>query len=180
MAFANSAAYTITVIGEPTLTTPGHGTPRSDSASLHVTTDQSGGTLYRTAGTNNLLKPTAVQVKAGETSTGATAFDVGSSTVAGAGLQGPFQTVGYVAATEVGYWFVHEDPAGNLSNVEGGTFTTAAANLFGSSEAYYIAGVTDPIDDDYATNTARMFEVENQKRELIVPERDRVFVPEKE
>jgi hypothetical protein len=105
----------------PTLSSPTDTADGSDGATLAVTTDEAGGTLYWFVSTS-ATPPSAANLKAG---TGAVAY--GDETVTGTGVQNVAVPSGLTASTAYYSYFLHRDAAGNDSSISAADgFTTAA------------------------------------------------------
>lgn len=102
--------------------------PMADGAMFGVSSDESGGVLYRVA-TLSATLPTAAQIMAGQDHTGAQAHDAIAATVVSLGAQ-PDWTVGGISTGQtVHVHVVHEDAHGNISAVISAAHTVAELTL---------------------------------------------------
>jgi|GEM_PF-2879737 len=99
----------------PTLSGPTDMANGSDGATVAVSTNEGNGTLYWVV-TQSGTGPSKAQVKAGQNHLGAAADALGSEPVGSIGAQAAAPT-GLVAETSYFAHFLHEDVAGNQSNV---------------------------------------------------------------
>jgi hypothetical protein len=127
----------------PTLTSPTDAADGSDGATLAVTTDEAGGTLYWFISTS-ATPPSAANLKAG---TGAVAY--GDEAVTGTGVQNVAVPSGLTAETEYFAHFLHRDAAGNDSAIATGDgFTTEAEAEMGAPVATLTSDAGDPPEVD--------------------------------
>ena len=96
------------------------------TATIASTSDEAG-TMYYVV-TTSATPPSAAQVMAGQSNTGAVATKSGSDAVAAATSKS-FNLTGLTAATQYHAYFVTVDAAGNPSSVATASFTTAAPNV---------------------------------------------------
>ena len=110
---------TAPVLSSPTGTKTG-----STTATLTVSTDEANGRVY---GVHSVLPPTPAQIKSGQMSTGAVSTYAFNQLVTATGVQTK-NAVALTAATSYTMQYMHEDAAGNQSNVASASaFTTDAA-----------------------------------------------------
>jgi hypothetical protein len=109
----------------PTLSSPVGTQAGSTTATIGATTDEGNGTLYGVV-TISGTAPTAAQVKAGQNNGGTSAVFAGSVAVSSTGAK-TISATGLTASTAYYAHLMHEDAAGNKSNVvTSAQFTTAA------------------------------------------------------
>lgn len=99
----------------PVLTSPSGTTTGPTTAALSVSTDTAEGTLYAVV-TTSATSPTKAQVKAGQDHTGAAGAFADGDTITATGAHG-FSATGLSSGTTYYAHFMHEDVAGNQSNV---------------------------------------------------------------
>lgn len=102
--------------------------PMVDGAMFGVSSDESGGVLYRVA-TLSATPPTAAQIMAGQDHTGAQAHDAISATVVSSGAQPDWAVGGINVAQTVYIFAVHEDAHGNISSILSASHTVAALTV---------------------------------------------------
>jgi hypothetical protein len=127
-AWSNTVSQTINFA--PTLSSPTGTKTGTSTASLGVTTDQSGGTLYWVV-TTSATPPSAAQVKAGQNDGGTAAAASGSQAVAASGAQSiSGGATGLTPSTTYYAHYMHEDAGANQSNVaDSASFTTDSAGV---------------------------------------------------
>lgn len=109
----------------PVLTSPVGTQTGTTTATIGATTDEGNGTLYGVV-TTSPTAPSAAQVEAGQDHAGAAAAFAGGTAVASTGAK-TISATGLTAATAYYAHLMHEDAAGNDSNVvTSAQFTTAA------------------------------------------------------
>lgn len=109
----------------PVLSSPTDTKTGSTTADLGVTTDEGNGTLY-TVVTTSATQPTKPQIKSGLDHLGAAAAFADDQAIGSTGAK-TFSATGLTASTSYFAHFMHEDAAGNQSNVSSGDgFTTDA------------------------------------------------------
>jgi hypothetical protein len=112
---------------QPVLSSPTASATSDTTADLGVSTDLGSGTLYFVV-TTSATEPTALQVKAGQTHTGAAATDSGSQAVSGTGVQSiSGGATGLTASTAYYAHYMHESTYSVKSEVVASAqFTTDA------------------------------------------------------
>jgi hypothetical protein len=127
-ASSSSASSPLVVVIDttaPTLSSATAVKTGTTTATLGVSTNETGGTLYGVLTLNSTL-PTAAQIKAGQNAAGAAAAYAFNQAVSGTGAQSKSAT-GLTAGTTYYAYYMHEDVAGNQSTVPTGvSFTTDA------------------------------------------------------
>jgi hypothetical protein len=98
------------------------------TATLGVTTNETGGTLYGVLTLNSTL-PTAAQIKAGQNAAGSAAAYAFNQAVSATGNQ-PKSATGLTGSTTYFAYYMHEDVAGNQSTVPTGVSFTTDAGAF--------------------------------------------------
>ncbi len=107
----------------PILTSPVDTKSGSSTADLSVTTDSDDGTLYVVV-TVSSTAPTAAQIKAGQNSAGGVARYASNQAITSTGAK-TFTANGLSESTAYTTFFMHEDTAGNQSNISSADgFTT--------------------------------------------------------
>lgn len=120
--FTTSAADTT----PPVLTNPVGTATGTTTATTGATTDEGNGTLYAVV-TLLATPPTAIQIKAGQNSSGTSAAFAGSVSINSGGAK-TIGATGLTASTLYYAHLVHTDASGNNSNiVSSSSFTTSAA-----------------------------------------------------
>lgn len=120
---------TAPVLSSPTDTQTGETT-----AQITVDTDEGNGTLYWVLSTS-ASAPSKAQIKAGQMHTGAAAAASGSAAVSGTGTR-TVNPTGLTYGTTYYAHFMHEDAAGNQSNVSSGNGFTTANNVTPAATDY--------------------------------------------
>lgn len=116
-------------ITAPTLTLPTDAANGETAFTGTVTTNDDEGTLYWVV-TQSATSPTALQVRSGQDHTGASADATSTQSVTATGLQNVSGS-GLIAGTQYYAHYMHEDVAGNRSNVASADgFTTDSAAGF--------------------------------------------------
>jgi hypothetical protein len=111
----------------PVLTSPTGTQTGATTADTGVTTDEDNGTLY-TVNTTSATAPSKAQVKAGQNNGGTSAVFAANQSISTTGVKG-FNATGLTGSTTYYTYFMHEDFAGNQSNVAAASsFTTASAD----------------------------------------------------
>jgi hypothetical protein len=126
--FSNPSSALIVVVDTtaPTLSSATAVKTGQTTATLGVTTNETGGALYGVLTLNSTL-PTAAQIKAGQNAAGAAAAYAFNQAVSATGNQ-PKSVTGLTGSTTYYAYYMHEDVAGNQSTVPTGvSFTTDAA-----------------------------------------------------
>lgn len=125
----------------PVLTLP-LGLPLGDTSGyLGVTTNDSVGTLYYVV-TTSATPPSKAQVKAGQNDGGTSAVYAGNQAISSTGAKSATAT-GLSSATVYYAYFMHEDAAGNQSNVSAASsFTTLTTGTSDTSFDNLIAAFT--------------------------------------
>lgn len=143
----------------PTLSSPVGTQTGSTTATIGATTNEGNGTMYGVV-TTSVTAPTATQVKAGQNNGGTAAVFAGSVAVSSTGAK-TISATGLTASTAYYAHIMHEDAAGNKSNVvSSAQFTTASGSWTPASlsnlAAWYDADQqTESADAAVATLTDR-------------------------
>jgi hypothetical protein len=142
----------------PTLSLPTAVAAGTDTVTGGATTNEGNGVLYLVASTSNTA-PTAAQIIAGQMHTGAAAAGSGSVGVSSTGAK-TLNVSGLTSASQYYIHAVHEDAAGNRSNVvTSAAVTTQLEEVFigGDFEltAAAFVSISDPLDLSYAPSDSR-------------------------
>lgn len=126
---------------------------------ISVTTDETPGTLYYVV-TASSTAPTGVQVKAGQDHTGAAGLNNGSYAVSTTGAQS-YTGVTYATGTGRYIYFMHEDLAGNKSNV-------VSSGPFGLNNTITYLGETGNTGNGSATITVDLTPLSLQDGDYVL------------
>lgn len=138
-------SFTITILDvdeiAPVLSAPDVDEITETTATAHVTTDEGNGTLYVVISDSTNV-PSAAQVKAGQDAAGAAADFADDQAVISTGVKS-FPITGLTGSTDYWFYAMHEDAAGNQSNViDFGSFQTSALTLDPGTLAWDTNGAT--------------------------------------